>query len=99
MIFLNRNFHGGFFIFHQNFHPRPTCTAIIGFPIVIALIPGNARCCLEQSDWQKIRREKLIIFFEIFKNVFIVSEMMLLGQESKYNGKVCSPESKHLQKA
>ena len=52
-----------FFIFHQKFHPRPTCTAIIGFPIVIALIPGNIKCCLEKSDWQKIRREILIIYF------------------------------------
>ena len=75
------------FILYQKYHLRPTCTAIIGFPIVIVLIPGNESCCLGKSDSQNYHREMLIIFFENFKNVFIMSEMMFLGQESKYNGK------------
>ena len=71
-----------FLILHRKFHLRPTCTAIIGFPIVIALILENIRYCLEKSDWQKIPREILIIFLESLKNVFIISKMMFLARRA-----------------
>ena len=65
----------------------PAFAVIIGFPIQIDLMSGNYRYCWGKSDWQKNHGSNVIIFSGNLKNVFIISEMMFLRQESKYNGK------------
>ena len=76
-----------FFGIWQKFCSWPAYVVIIGFPIQIDSVIGNYRYRSEKSDSWKKQGEILIIFLGNLKNVFIISEMMFLRQESKYNGK------------
>ena len=96
--FQNRKFRHRIFQNMSTFQLKPRYVVIVGNPIEIDSKLQNCMCCSEKSESQKSYGGILIIFSENIKNVFIISETMFLGQESKYNGKFRAPDSKNLLK-